>query len=129
MKLELPRGFLLPGEETTAALERVLEAEFGLDAESSEPSELFEGVSYDARQTDHAWVVACAFHVECDREMVSARSDSGTFEEIHWWPLSADTINQIPTGQSDFVRMAVEKMGEVDRISPESVEEILSRTG
>jgi ADP-ribose pyrophosphatase len=129
MKLELPRGFVLPGEETTAALERVLEAEFGLAAESSEPSELFEGVSYDARQTDHAWVVACAFHVECDREMVSARSDSGTFEEIHWWPLSADTINQIPTGQSDFVRMAVEKMGEVDRISPESVEEILSRTG
>jgi hypothetical protein len=55
-ELSLPIGFVASGEPSETAMARVLEGKTGWRPEPGTGDVVFEGYSYDARQTDHAWI-------------------------------------------------------------------------
>ncbi len=128
--LDLPKGFVLPGEAPEAAVGRVLERETGWRPPEAEREVVFSGYTYDRRQTDHAWVESRVFLVSAASDLGRSRFQAGgEFDEIRWWPLEAGTVNRVPSGRARFVREAVAKLVEDGRIERELAESLLAATG
>jgi ADP-ribose pyrophosphatase len=127
--LELPKGFVLPGESPDSGIGRVVESETGWRPE--EDSEVvFEGYTYDPRQTDHAWVETRVYLYLVDADAAPDSFDpSELFDEVRWWPLEAGTVNRVPAGQARFIRESIVKLMESDRMEKSRAEDLLARTG
>jgi ADP-ribose pyrophosphatase len=129
VELGLPKGFVLPGESPDAGIGRVLGRETGWQPKQN-GEVVFEGYMYDARQTDHAWVETRAYLYPIERDAVKDTLQAGEeFDEVRWWPLEADTVNRVPSGQARLIREAVTKLMESGRMEKSQAERLLARTG
>jgi ADP-ribose pyrophosphatase len=124
----LPKGFVLPQESPGETLARVLEAKFGF-APDAKPDTVFEGQLYDRRQTDHAWVEAEGLLVHVGSSPLQAANASAEFDEVGWHPLTAETVNRLPSGHARIARAAVERLRELGILSAEDAGALLARTG
>jgi ADP-ribose pyrophosphatase len=128
--LELPKGFVLPGEAPDAAVVRVLDAETGWRPPEGAGEVVHEGYTYAPRQTDHAWVESRVSLIFVDGGLRRGRlRPGGDFEEIRWWPLEAGTVNQMPPGQARFIRETVTALVDRGRIDRELADRLLAATG
>jgi ADP-ribose pyrophosphatase YjhB (NUDIX family) len=127
-RLELPKGFILPDEEPSEGLYRIMLLETGWRPRHA-GEVLTEGYVYDARQTDHAWVEQRAYLIPSEEELPDLFEPSGVFEDVSWWPLTTDTANRIPAGQARQVHLAVERLRDSGAIEANVAEVLLARTG
>jgi ADP-ribose pyrophosphatase len=125
---ELPKGFVLPGEDPVATVHRVVEAETGWEIEGLDPRQISEGYTYDPRQTDNAWVVSRVFMVPGDKAPPLFRAGAD-FDEVKWWPLDANTLNQLPSDHSRFVREVLPHVVEAGQMASAQVDQLLASTG
>jgi ADP-ribose pyrophosphatase len=125
----LPRDFVRHGETTQTALVRTLETSAEFDPRISGEI-ISEGYSYDARQTDHAWIEleTRLCHLEPESQPATLRPGGG-FEEIEWWPVDPDTVNQLPPNQSQLVREAVRHLMERGVVKRDWAMGLLTKTG
>ena len=128
--LGLPKGFVLHEEDALDAVGRVLEREVGWRPPQDQGEAVFDGFTYDRRQTDHAWVESRAylFHGQLDA-MPGSLEAVGEFDEVRWWPLEPETVNRLPSDQAQFLRAAVARLMETDRLPRSVGEGLLERTG
>jgi len=126
--LEVLKGFVLPDEKAEDALRRVLSHEAGWEPGGSPDSVVFEGYTYDRRQTDNAWVESRACLVLPD-EAPTLLSPGGEFDEIKWWPLDDDTVNRVSAGQARFIRESVSRLRESGRMDEAAANRLLASTG
>jgi ADP-ribose pyrophosphatase len=127
--LEPPQGFVRPGENPDGALARVLLAETGWQPGGASAL-LSEGYGYDARRTDHAWVV---MHVRqlhlADGDGSPLLQPDGRFESVAWYPLDPDTINRIPAGLARWVREAIRALEVAETLTITEASSVLAATG
>ena len=129
-ELDLPKGFVLFDETPEAGLNRVMthDAGWSPDGEGS-PEVVFEGFTYDPRQTDHAWVESQAYLLfEDGGQYPDTFKPEGEFDEVKWWPLTAETVNRVPAGQAKFIRKALTKLKEKGQIEEALAEQLLAAT-
>jgi ADP-ribose pyrophosphatase YjhB (NUDIX family) len=128
-RLELPKGFVLPGEDPADGILCVLQTETAF--RPSEPGAVIvEESTFDPRQTDHAWVET-RVHLFFDDggELPDLFAAGGDFETFQWWPLDAKTINRMSSAQAVFVRAAVERLSTAGRIDAAVARYLLARSG
>jgi hypothetical protein len=91
---------------------------------------VFEGYSYDARQTDHAWIEIQAhlFHLG-DGLGPSHFRPGNNLQEVEWRRLDARTVNRLPSNQARLVREAVKRLRETERIDKALAALLLAKTG
>jgi ADP-ribose pyrophosphatase len=129
-ELEMAKGFVRPGETSEACLQRVLEAETGWAPETVSDEVIFEGFTYDQRQTDHAWVESRVYLLDAGNlGAPESFNPGGDFDEMKWWPLTAETINRVPSGTAGFIREAVTALKDSKRIDAGAAESLLAKTG
>ena len=129
-ELEMAKGFVRPEETSEACLQRVLEAETGWAPETVPDEVIFEGFTYDQRQTDHAWVESRVYLLDAgDLGAPESFSPGGDFDEMKWWPLTAETVNRVPSGTAGFIREAVTALKDGNRIDAGAAESLLAKTG
>jgi ADP-ribose pyrophosphatase len=128
--LSLPKGFVAPDETPEAAVARVLENQIGCRPDPESGEVILEGYSYDARQTDHAWVELHArlFHQDDGCKPLQLRP-GGIFEDVEWRPLAARTVNDLPSNLARPVREAVKQLRETARIERAQAMALLVKTG
>jgi ADP-ribose pyrophosphatase len=126
--LEIPKGFVLPDETTDIALIRVLTQEAGWHPDAAKPELVFEGYTYDSRQTDHAWIESRAYLLSAE-ETPGIFEAGGDFDQIKWRPLDPGTINRIPSEQARFVREALTHLADSGRMEKAEAEALLAATG
>jgi ADP-ribose pyrophosphatase len=126
----LPKGFVLHEETPQLAIARVLTREVGWQPADVDGETIFEGFTYDRRQTDHAWVETHAFlfHGVADRMPGTAHVE-GEFDELRWWPLDAETVNRVPSDQARFIREAVTRLMDLEKMDRSAGNSLLERTG
>jgi ADP-ribose pyrophosphatase len=128
--LELPKGFVLPGEEPDEAVARVLESETGWRPSGLDSEVVFEGYTYDPRETDNAWVESRVSLIVAGSDLRrSTFRPGGEFDEVKWWPLEAETINRVPSGQARFVRESLTRLMEAGHLDKATAENLLTATG
>ena len=129
-ELNLPKGFVLRSETTEEGLTRVVAEDTGWNSESEGGELVFDGYTYDPRQTDHAWVET---HVHLLFDATGSYPNSfdpgKNFDEVVWLPLDAETVNHLPSGSAPFVREAVKKLEQTKRMTPDAAEGLLAGTG
>jgi ADP-ribose pyrophosphatase len=129
-ELEVAKGFLHTGETPGECLRRVLEAETGWAPEAVPDEVVFEGYTYDPRQTDHAWVESRVFLLDAgDGAAPETFEPGGEFDEVKWWPLTAQTVNKVPAGTARFIREVVTALKGSNRMETGAAETLLAKTG
>ena len=129
LRLELPKGFLLPDEDADQGLLRTMELETGWRPGAA-GEVLSEGYAYDPRQTDHAWVEQRAYLVPTeDPGLPDLFEAPEAFDELGWWPLAKETVSRIPSSQAGLISLAIEHGREQGRIDPEVAERLLAGAG
>ena len=129
LDLSLPKGFVLPEESHEDAVSRVLERESGFRPDASTGVAVFDGYTFDPRQTDHAWVESRAYLFSTEADAVPSRFEAGgEFDEIKWWPLDAGTINRVPSGQARLIRESLTKLMETGQMDKSLAEKLLAAT-
>ena len=129
-ELEVAKGFLHTGETPGECLRRVLEAETGWAPEAVPDEVVFEGYTYDPRQTDHAWVESRVFLLDAgDGAAPETFEPGGEFDEVKWWPLTAQTVNKVPAGTARFIREAVTALKSSNRMETGAADTLLAKTG
>ncbi|MCY2959755.1 MAG: NUDIX domain-containing protein [Planctomycetota bacterium] len=127
--LELPKGFVLPGESAEAGFLRILRTETGVEPRA--PGEVVvEESTFDPRHTDHAWVetrVHLWFDVQ--DEFPDLLAAGGDFETLNWWPLVAETINRLPSGQAGLVRACVQSLAATGSLGQNDAHAVLAGSG
>jgi ADP-ribose pyrophosphatase len=127
--VSLPMDFVSRGETTEAALVRTLETCAGFRLQDSGEI-ISEGYSYDARQTDHAWIEleTRLYHLDAESQPTTFRPGVD-FEEIEWWPVNPETVNRLPPSQSQLVREAVRHLMERGAVERDWALGLLAKTG
>lgn len=89
---------------------------------------LHEGYLYDARQTDHAWIHAISYHFHLAGEQPELRSTvpGGV---LKWTPLTAELINEFPSGTAAMLRKAVAALQASNAIDGAAAALLLKHTG
>ncbi|MEM7583559.1 MAG: phosphotransferase [Acidobacteriota bacterium] len=129
-RLDLPKGFVLPGENATSAISRVLERETGWTPDFRYFSILQDGYVYDPRQTDHAWVESRAVLFALPWSGPSIKLVAGgDFNEVRWRPLTAGNVNRLPSDQARFIRLAVSALLEKASMDQDQARLLLEQTG
>ncbi len=129
LDLSLPKGFVLPDESSEDAVSRVLERECAWRPDSVEGTPVFDGYTFDPRQTDHAWVESRSFLFVAAADDVPGRFEpGGEFDEIKWWPLDAKTVNRVPSGQARMIRESLKKLMGTGRIDEPLGRKLLAAT-
>jgi len=126
--LEVPKGFVLHDENAECAVRRILLAEAGWVSDDSPARIVFDGYTYDSRQTDHAWVESRVFLL-LPEHTPALLAPGGEFEEVRWRPLDAETINRVPAGQARFIRDCVPQLVEAGRLDTAAADRLLASTG
>ena len=108
---------------------RVMAAETGQSLEGATFDEINEGYMYDPRQTDNAWVETHALLIKITGVESEVITQTGTFEEVKWRPLDADTINRMNSQQSAIVRDGLQLLADSGGISRSKVKTLLAKTG
>jgi len=126
--LGVVKGFVLPGETGEAALRRVLFDEAGWDPGMSPTEIVFEGYTYDSRQTDNAWVESRAILI-LPEEAPTLLRPGGEFEEIRWWPMAAEIVNRFPPDQARFLREGIPQLVQTGVLEEGVGERLLASTG
>jgi ADP-ribose pyrophosphatase len=108
----------------------VLKDKVGWRPEKADGEVVFEGFTYDRRQTDHAWVETQAFlfHRLAD-SMPGTLKVGGEFDELRWWPLDAEVVNRVPSDQAHSIRGAVARLMDTGQLDRSEGERLLERTG
>lgn len=129
-ELDLPKGFVLPGETPDDALKRVLEEETGWSPGDRGPSILQDGYVFDPRQTDHAWVESRAvlFALPWARTGLGLKPGRD-FVEVRWRPLTARSVNRVNSDQAKWIRAAVIELKEDGTMHPDQADLLLDHTG
>jgi len=129
LRLELPKGFVLPGETPAAGIRRILASETGVRPDL-EGEVVVEEPAFDPRQTDHAWVET-SVHLYFDDAgaLPDLLQTGGDFDTVQWWPLNAETINRVPSEQADFLRASLERLAGTNRLEPAVARSLLASTG
>ncbi|MEO0649136.1 MAG: ATP-binding protein [Planctomycetota bacterium] len=126
---ELPRGFVLPSEDPSAGVRRVMRRETGLELEGFEEL-IAASYAFDARQTDHAWVEAQVFLAFARTDPAATSPEpGGEFDNVRWWPLDPSTINRLDSTAAGFLRTAIRSLASDGRMDAASSEQLLTRTG
>jgi len=126
--LVLPRDFVRSGEDASTALRRVLEAATGWQL--TQPSAvLASGYDYDARRTDHAWVVTNVHHAHVGAGAPDFFRAGPGFETIAWHVLDASTINRIPAASARHARAAVRALADAGLLTQRAASAVLARSG
>jgi len=125
----LPRGFVSQNETAAAALLDALDSSVGFRP-PDDGDILSEGYSYDFRQTDHAWIEleTRLYHLDEESRPTTLRPGAD-FEDIEWWPVDPDTVNQLLPSQSQLVREAVRHLMERGIVEREWAMSVLAKTG
>jgi len=124
-----PQGFVLPGEDPERAWGRVLLSETGWQP-AARSTLLFEGYGYDARRTDHAWVVTHVRHLHLATGEGPLRFEPGRqFESVSWHPLDPATINRIPPGLAPRMREAIRALEATGTLDLTVASAVLAATG
>ena len=128
--MELPKGFSMPDEDPGEGTRRVMMGNTGWVPEGG-GKVVKEGYTYDRRQTDHAWVEARAtlFLLDSEEDVPALFDAGGDWEQVAWWPLDAETINRMPTGQADIVRKTLQLLTEAGAIDEAAGRLLLAKTG
>jgi ADP-ribose pyrophosphatase len=131
--VSLPMDFVSRGETTEAALVRTLETCAGFRPQDSGEI-ISEGYSYDARQTDHAWIEleTRLYHLDAESQPTTFPTTfrpGVDFEEIEWWPVNPETVNRLPPSQSQLVREAVRHLMERAAVERDWALGLLAKTG
>jgi ADP-ribose pyrophosphatase YjhB (NUDIX family) len=126
----LSKGFVAPGEALDDAMARILADEIGWQAGFGKGDAIVEGYSYDARQTDHAWVEMHGrlMHRSAGSPSFQIRP-GGSFEDVDWWPLDAKIVNKLPANQAFLVREAVRRLQETGGMEKSYAKALLANTG
>ena len=129
-EFSLPKGFVTSGEAVNDAMLRILAGEIGWQASSEKASVIVEGYSYDARQTDHAWIEmhGCLIHRGAGSPHFEIRPGA-RFEDVDWWPLDAKIVNKLPASQAFLVREAVKRLQETGNMDNLYAKALLAKTG
>ena len=91
---------------------------------------MFEGYTYDPRQTDHAWVESRAYLILTqDEDAPDTFVAPDNYEEVKWSPLDSDVVNRLPARQARFVREAVPRVVEASVLTADQAESLLAKTG
>ena len=124
-----PRGFVRPGENPISALGRVLLEETGWSPDRASAL-LSEGYGYDARRTDHAWVVMHVRHLHLAEGSGSpSLQPGGRFESVAWYPLVPGTLNRIPPEFARWLREAIRALEVAETLTPPEASPVLAATG
>jgi ADP-ribose pyrophosphatase len=126
--LHVMKGFVLPEESPEAALRRVLSRETGWDPGGTVGELVFEGYTYDPRQTDNAWVESRAFLIVA-QDVPPLLEAGGEFDEVKWWPLEAETVNRIPADQARIIRESIPFLEATGVVDAHVGEGLLASTG
>ena len=128
VSLALPKGFVLHEEDALAAVGRVLEREVGWRPPPDHGEEVFEGFTYDRRQTDHAWVERRGYLFDpAGEEAPDLFDPRGDLEDVSWWPLTADTMMRVPAGHAPFVHEALEAGRRAGWLDEDLAERLIQR--
>ena len=128
--LEMAKGFLHTGETPQESLQRVLGEETGWSPEAVPDEVIFEGYTFDPRQTDHAWVESRVYLLDTgEGGAPGSFVPAGEFDDVKWWPLDAETVNKIPSGTARFIREAVTALKDSGRMDADAADSLLARTG
>jgi ADP-ribose pyrophosphatase len=127
--VSLPSDFVSRGETAHVARLRTLETSAGFRPKNTGEI-ISEGYSYDARQTDHAWIEleTRLYHLEAEFQPTTFRPGAG-FEEIEWWPVEPETVNQLPSTQARLVREAVRRLLDQKIVERDWALQTLANTG
>jgi ADP-ribose pyrophosphatase len=130
LEVNLPKGFILRSQTMLDGLGRVLDGVTGSNPDPAKAELIFEGYTYDPRQTDHAWVETNVY-LFFDGENSFANSFNAwkVFDEVVWLALDDKIVNRLPSSSAPFVREAVKKLSETKRMSTEAAERLLAGTG
>ena len=128
--LELPGGFVHPGEKSEDAVVRVVEKDSGWNPGAAGSAIVFEGQTYDPRQTDHAWVESRAYLVMAqDEDAPDTFAATDNYDEVKWSPLNGDVVNRLPARQARFVREAFRRLVDAGLLAADQAESLLAKTG
>ena len=90
---------------------------------------MFDGYTYDPRQTDHAWVERRGYLFQHEIASVpDAFEPGGEFDEVKWWPLEAATVNRVSAVQARLIRESVTKLVETGRMKKSLAGKLLAST-
>jgi ADP-ribose pyrophosphatase len=127
--LLLPQEFVRSGEDPGEAFGRAVALAAGWQP-ACPSAVLREGYDYDARRTDHAWVVTSVRHVHVGSGAAPEFFHAGAqFESVSWYPLAAATINRIPAAAARHVRDAIRTLEATAQMSEDFAEAVLAATG
>ncbi|MCO4764320.1 MAG: phosphotransferase, partial [Myxococcales bacterium] len=128
--MELPQGFVLSAEREIDGLTRVLSAEVHPDVAAFTAASLTGGYTYDKRQTDHAWVETQGYGVFASNDDVpDIFSPTREFDEIAWFPLTAETINSLPSAHAKVARDALVVAAQAGHVERKLVDRLIALTG
>lgn len=126
----IPKGFVERNETPAQAAAKTLEIECGWPSPPPSGEAFYIGYTYDARQTDNAWLEISLFMIYCDSSVdIPLFRPGSKFEEVSWQTLSPRIINNIYHGHAQFIRDIVKKLNQEGRIDDERLASILAETG
>lgn len=127
--LYLPQDFVRSGEDAERALARAVSTATGWEPVA--PSMVLrEGYDYDARRTDHAWVVTSVRHAHVASAAAPEVFRAGSrFASVSWYPLDADTVNRVPAASARHVREAIRALQASAQIADGAAAAVLAATG
>ena len=105
-KLTLPRGFVYPGQSEKIAIASVLKKKCGW-SESDTGEIISQGIAYDDRQTDHAWVEMTTFSLLFDKNKSPGFfSAEREYEEVSWWTVDSVLTEILPPFEKEYLMVA-----------------------
>ena len=75
-----------------------------------------------------SWVESCAFLVFPEDSPALFKA-GGEFDQIKWYPLEAEAINRVPTGQARFIRDSIPELVNAGHLDEAGAEKLLTSTG
>ena len=129
-EVNLPKGFVLNSQTMVEGLGQVLNADTGWNPDPAKAELIFEGYTYDPRQTDHSWIETNVYLLFDGENSFPDSFDAGNhFDEVVWFALDDEIVNRLPSSSAPFAREAVKKLSETKRMSSDAAERLLAGTG